>query len=218
MGLRGIAFSLCFSVLLFLGTALTVLLGATFLEMSPSVRDVRLLVLDNGAKIHVGAYQGSGLAIGDGLVLTAAHLLHGEPPIVEFPGGTPCEAEVVACDDDEDLALLFVPGLDGLVAHWAEPRLLDEVFVAGCPRGRDRICMPGEIMSLDDDLDGHAYHCNSSPMTFGSSGGIVFEVRGGRPILLGIVSRMDTQWQHVQWFVPAWRVRAFLGTQGVEIP
>lgn len=212
MGLRGITLS----AVLALGLGLVGVVVLT--DSTPSVRDVRLEVLGHVAMIHHGPYQGSGLAIGDGMILTAAHVVLGEegdgelpPPVVEFPGGTPCEAEIFACDAEEDLALLLVPGLIGLRDfRTVEPRVFDAVFVAGCPRGRARVCMPAEIMTLDDVIEDNFYHSNSSPMTRGTSGGPVFMVRGGRPVLLGVVSRMDREWQHVQWFVPGWRVTRFL--------
>lgn len=58
-------------------------------------------------------YEGSGFAVEDELVVTNAHVVAGADDVqVRRPDGEVLDAQVVVFDDDRDLALLRVPGLD----------------------------------------------------------------------------------------------------------
>lgn len=206
----------------FVYTALFVVCLFVGFELYPpaSVRDVRLEVVAATVRITTAHGQGSGLLFEDGIILTAAHLFIGEdneptkdPILVEVFTDPPAlaNAELLHIDAESDLALLasLLTSTIARATPWAEPVLLDQVYVAGCPLARRPMSMPGEILLLDDEIAGIPYHVDSAPMTFGTSGGPVFKIVRGRPVFLGVVSRMHTRSQNMQWFVPVSRVKAF---------
>ena len=65
--------------------------------------------------------QGSGVLIGDGLVLTSAHTLAGAEGGLQVrrPQGEPSPATLVGFDPNRDLALLTAPALAGTAAEFA---------------------------------------------------------------------------------------------------
>ncbi len=82
-------------------------------------------------------FDGSGVAIDDGLVLTNAHVVAGSESVeLRRPDGVVRPGRVVAFDADRDLALISVPDLGQapLALASAEPR--DEVAVIGYPGGQ----------------------------------------------------------------------------------
>jgi len=58
--------------------------------------------------------DGSGVVIGDGLIVTNAHVVAGSkhPTVFRHPDGTELDATVVAFDPDRDVAILRVPDID----------------------------------------------------------------------------------------------------------
>ena len=79
----------------------------------------------------------SGLVIGEGLVLTADHVLEREEGLtIRAEGGEPQEATFVGRDLSSDLAVLRVEGLSAPVAEYAErARVGQLVLAAGRPWG-----------------------------------------------------------------------------------
>lgn len=78
--------------------------------LDPAQRAVRLVTEGCG---HAAGRSGSGIAIGDGLVLTVAHLVARADAIdVSLAGGDDLPAQVVEVDLRRDLALLRVPWPD----------------------------------------------------------------------------------------------------------
>jgi S1-C subfamily serine protease len=58
--------------------------------------------------------DGSGAVVGDGLIVTNAHVVAGSkhPTVFRHPDGKQLDATVVAFDPDRDVAILRVPGID----------------------------------------------------------------------------------------------------------
>jgi S1-C subfamily serine protease len=61
--------------------------------------------------------DGSGAVVGDGLIVTNAHVVAGSkhPTVFRHPDGKELDATVVAFDPDRDVAILRVPGIDRAV-------------------------------------------------------------------------------------------------------
>ena len=148
-----------------------------------------------------GRRAGSGVILGTGaddrvLVATTAHLL---TPLttqavkVSVPHlGAVAEADIVAVDEEADLALLAAP-LDGLppVSMKGTAQLGDSVWVVGFPWGKSGTLVNGAVsqIGLSPDktgvvIDG-AVRMIDAPVNYGTSGGGVVEARTGR--LVGIV-------------------------------
>ena len=82
--------------------------------------------------------EGSGVVVGDGRVLTNAHVVAGTSRVVvQGADGDPVVASVVFVDPDTDVAVLDAPELSATPLAFAEeaPVLGDEAVIAGYPNG-----------------------------------------------------------------------------------
>jgi S1-C subfamily serine protease len=145
----------------------------------------------SGSAVLVGGESGAERRF----VLTAHHVLTsagGERLSVRLPSG-PAEATVVASDPDADLALLAISGPGGPEARLQQEAYLgDEVWVVAFPWGRSRTVVKGvvsQVAAPDEEAGAPAIagpvRLLDASISFGMSGGGVFDARTGR--LLGIV-------------------------------
>lgn len=155
---------------------------------------------ENGAR-----RAGSGVVIarrdGHSIVLTTAHLL--EPQMEQsVVVRTPLDnqehaATILMVNPERDVALLETPDLGMLPAKiGSDAALGDPVWVVGYPWGRQRTLVDGTVSQVDWDetaypepLEGHIRLINA-PVTYGSSGGGVFDADNGN--LLAIVRAYRT--------------------------
>lgn len=97
-----------------------------------------LALLIPGLLPREGTGSGTGFVVGEGYVLTAAHVVDGAVSITVHLGGRPYRANVVEANPRDDLALLWVERLPRVAAlPWA-PRLEgvgDQVVAVGHPHG-----------------------------------------------------------------------------------
>lgn len=83
-------------------------------------------------------YEGSGFAIGEGMVVTNAHVVAGADRVdVRRPDGTVLEGRVVTFDDDRDLALITVAGLGQQPLPLATASDGQDAVEIGYPGGQD---------------------------------------------------------------------------------
>lgn len=137
-------------------------------------------------------------------------------------GQTASEADIVAWNEQQDLALLRVRNYEDLYPHPAtmlskermkDLKLFQKVFVSGCPLLHPTYITEGRITSVSDEIDNQQYSMSNASITFGNSGGAVFLQETGEWI--GVPSRVAVQgWtdiaNHMGWFVPAFRVAEWL--------
>jgi len=101
---------------------------------------------------------GSGWVAGDGLVVTAAHVVAGESDTtVVASGGSPLPATAVWFDATNDVAVLQVSGLDRLPLPLTEARRGDPVAILGYPGDGAFRAVPGRIGTTLAVLGGDAY-------------------------------------------------------------
>ena len=97
----------------------------------------------DGAVVRVGGgwRGGSGVVIGDGLVLTNAHNVRHEGVVVVFADGRRAEAEVKGVDIDGDLAVLAVDTAGNPALSWssASPSIGTPVFAVAAADGGARV-------------------------------------------------------------------------------
>lgn len=107
------------------------------------------------------------------------------------------KAEIVAYNEDHDLALLRVLSPIAMV-HVAEiipkgdipkMRLFDETRICGCSLLHDPLPTKGEITGIREVIQGKEkeYLMTSAPGIFGNSGGALFDIQGR---VIGVVSRL----------------------------
>jgi S1-C subfamily serine protease len=135
---------------------------------------------------------GSGVVLGDGLVLTNAHNLRGDQVTVTFADGHTAEGRVAGQDVDGDLAVVGVDTGGSPAMPWAaesDPAIGTPVFALANPGGRGLRVTFGFVSGVDRSfrgprgrrITGSLEH--TAPLLPGSSGGPVVDAAGQ---LLGI--------------------------------
>ncbi|MEX2487147.1 MAG: MarP family serine protease [Nitriliruptoraceae bacterium] len=82
-------------------------------------------------------FDGSSFIVGDGLLITNAHVVAGADTVrVRFPDGTGHPATVVVFDPDADLALLEVDGVDRDALALDDAEVGEDAAVLGYPGGQ----------------------------------------------------------------------------------
>lgn len=162
-------------------------MSSTLGDFSKAVTDVVAAV--QASVVGVGP-AGSGVVVGDGLVVTNAHNVRGEVGIT-FADGRVATATVAGADLDGDLAVLSVDTAGAPVVTWSDGdvELGQLVIGLGRPGGRGLRTGVGFITGLGLSFRGPEGRTvtgaleHSAPLAHGSSGGPVVD-GGGR--LVGI--------------------------------
>lgn len=133
-----------------------------------------------------GRGGGSGIVVGDGLVLTNAHNVVVDEPTVSFADGRRASAQVKALDADGDLAVLAVETGETRPVEWADaaPERGAVVFALADPGGRGLRVTFGVLSATDEAFRGPRGRRiagsleHSAPLPRGSSGGPVVDADG----------------------------------------
>jgi len=167
-------------------------------EISSSVASVAERVGPSVVGLGRGWGRGSGVVVGDGLVLTNAHNLRDDEVTVSFADGRREAGKVAGADVDADVAVIAVDTGDAPAIEWAEdttPPIGAVVFALADPGGRGLRATLGLVASTGRSfrgprgrrIQGTIEH--SAPLPRGSSGGPLVDEQGR---LLGINAvRMD---------------------------
>jgi serine protease Do len=138
--------------------------------------------------IGQGWGQGSAVVVGDGLVLTNAHNVHGQEVPLTFDDGRTVTAQVRGIDVDGDLAVLAVDTGGVSPVEWADGSgavaVGLPVFALANPGGRGLRVTLGQVSSVGQSfrgprgrrVSGSVEH--TAPMAKGSSGGPVVDAAG----------------------------------------
>lgn len=151
-------------------------------DLSKAVTDVIGAV--QASVVGVGP-SGSGVVVGDGLVVTNAHNVRGEVQVA-FADGRTASANVAGADLDGDLAVLSVDTAGAPPVTWSEGDVeLGEVVIGlGRPGGRGLRTGVGFITGLGLSFRGPEGRTvtgaleHSAPLAHGSSGGPVVDSEG----------------------------------------
>ncbi len=186
-------------------TALAAQVSDLFAKVSPSV--VVLHTFEQGSpkfrdgEITTASIEGvgSGVLISeDGLILTAAHVVHVADSVhVEFQDGTRTLGRVLASDRDADIALVKIERApEGVMsvplADSDAVAIGDEIIVIGAPYGLGHTLSVGHIsgrrVADDDDLfAGTELFQTDAAINQGNSGGPLFTLDGE---VAGVVSHI----------------------------
>ena len=130
--------------------------------------------------------RGSGVVIGDGLILTNAHNVHDHEVPLSFGDGRTVTATVAGIDVDGDLAVLSAVTAGAPPIEWADgdPDVGAVVFALANPGGRGLRVTLGQVSSVGRSfrgprgrrVTGSVEH--TAPMAKGSSGGPVVDAAG----------------------------------------
>jgi serine protease Do len=173
----------------------------TFLdELESAVTGVAERVGPSVIGLGRGWGRGSGVVIGDGRVLTSAHVLRGDEVAVRRPDGEVAHGRVAGSDADLDVAVIAVDTGGAPAVAW-DPAVVTDlsagrpVFALADPGGRGLRTTLGIVTATDRSFRGPRGRRirgsieHSAPLPRGSSGGPLVDAEGR---LLGINSvRME---------------------------
>ena len=126
--------------------------------------------------------EGSGWVAARGLVVTAAHVVAGEHDTTVVPiGGGALQADVIAFDSHDDIAVLRVQGLDLAPLRLADPRRGTPVAIVGYPLNGPLDATAGRIGSTATVLGQDAYGRGPARRIVTSLSGTVEHGNSGGP-------------------------------------
>ena len=182
--------------------------SATLPEVVKRVRGAVVVIRTSGhtiaretpGKVVTVAGTGSGaLVTGDGLVVTAAHVVQAADAVaVEFPDGVRVRARIVASDPAADVALLKLDGVPpgASVVKFGnsdKAEVGDQIFVIGAPLGMAHTLTVGhvsarrEVHATFGGVGKTELFQTDAAINPGNSGGPMFNMNGE---VIGIVSRI----------------------------
>lgn len=141
-------------------------------------------------------------------------------------GANTIEAEIVAYDKDEDLALLKLRGTDPVPAvaklypRGQESKLMvgEPILTVGCGLGEPPVLTQGLLSVFGREIDSKEYWLCTAPSIYGNSGGATFLAESHE--FIGVPSRIAvTGWlgtsavTHLSYSIPITRVYDFLEQQ-----
>lgn len=176
-----------------------------FNRLSPSVMTLQGRQKKEGAVTVLG----SAVVVAPGELVTNRHVVDSASWWVAKHGNRTWRAHVIWVDPDHDLALLRVKGLSlpavGLDASSA-PSVGEEVLAIGSPEGLEETLSEGIVSGLRRYQGAYVVQ-TSAPISPGSSGGGLFDVRGR---LVGITTFGLVDGEDLNFALPAKWVKALL--------
>ncbi len=162
----------------------------TIPQISRSVVEIRSQATIEGELMFIGS--GSGVVIDPrGYILTCNHVVDDAERVQVDIDGFLLRAEVVAWDDQQDLALLKVDRVFTDIAVWGSSSDLvlgDTVWAIGYPFDVTKLVRRGVVSGLDFNIQGNPFVVSDAQINPGDSGGAVFNDRGQ---LVGISARIQ---------------------------
>jgi len=126
--------------------------------------------------------EGSGWVVARGLVVTAAHVVAGEQDTTVTPfSGRPLQAQAVAYDTRNDVAILRVPALTARPLRFVDPAQNAPVAIIGYPHDGPFNAVPGRIGTTANVLSDDSYGNGPVTRTVTSLSGAVQHGNSGGP-------------------------------------
>ena len=156
--------------------------------------------------------QGSGVTLAPEVVVTNCHVVK-DAAKIEVWGASSHHfpAKVLRRQIEQDLCLLYAPGLDTSAAkvnYASEPQPGERVYAVGSPRGLELTISEGLVSGLRGTALGDFIQ-TTVPISPGSSGGGLFNQSGE---LVGLTTLGLTSAQNVNFAIPTTRVKTWFGT------
>ena len=183
--------------------------AAVFQRASPSVF---VVWAGNGAEF---TSQGSAVALTPDLLVTNFHVVKGMKKFEAGRGDERHAATLTAFDEDHDLALLTVAGLDARPARIrtsAEVAVGEHAYAIGAPRGLELTFSDGLVSAFREEKGGRLIQ-TTAPISPGSSGGGLFDGNGH---LIGITTLTLRDSQNVNFALPTEWIEALRKGPGFD--
>lgn len=168
--------------------------------------------------IRSGNALGSGFALGNNCIVTNAHVIQDPRDItVSSYGGEEYSAFLLGMDEDQDIAVLAVPGADFPVLEVADPdamRTGDDVYAIGAPKNMAYTLTKGVISAKERKIGFYSYIQTDAPINEGNSGGPLLNAAGQ---VLGMNTFKITDSEGIGLAIPISRICDFVTELGVEL-
>ena len=158
--------------------------------------------IDGIAESCSAAMVGTGFIVSPERVITNAHVVAGviDPVVTVSNSKTQLSGKVIAIDRKKDIAIIYVPGLNGEKLTFIGPATPNEIgFVVGYPNGGNlrtsAVSVSSEFESIGTDIDGNG-ETKRDVIVFGgdvrpgNSGGPLLNEQGQ---VLGVVFAADAE-------------------------
>lgn len=168
--------------------------------------------------IRSGNALGSGFALGSNCIVTNAHVIQDSRDVtVQSYGGEEYRAYVLGMDEDQDIAVLAVPGADFPVLKVADPdaaRTGDDVYAIGAPKNMTYTLTKGVISARERKIGFYSYIQTDAPINEGNSGGPLLNAAGE---VLGMNTFKITDSEGIGLAIPITRICSFVTGLGVRL-
>lgn len=180
---------------------------------APNLEDA----LEGTVVVHTATGNGAGVSIGDGQVVTAAHVVDGSDAVRLRTNGDQLSAEVVALDEALDLALLQVHpedlgDLPEVPLRTTDAVVGEPVYAAGAPLGTHVQVSQG-IVSANTVINDVPHIQTDAAVNPGNSGGPLLDADGQ---VLGIVVSKSGDNEGIGWAVAGEEVADFVADAGTD--
>ena len=158
--------------------------------------------IDGIAESCSSAMVGTGFIVSPERVITNAHVVAGvkEPVVTISNTSIQLQGKVIAIDRKKDIAIIYVPGLNGTKLTFIGPTTPNEIgFVVGYPNGgiltTSAVSVSSEFESIGTDIDGNG-ETKRDVIVFGgdvrpgNSGGPLLNEQGQ---VLGVIFAADAE-------------------------
>ncbi len=161
---------------------------------------------------------GSGFIVSpDGYIVTSSHVVaKSDTATVRLADESTAEAEVVARDKDEDIALLKIDRKHLPAVQFGSSKSLRKgqtVAALGSPLGLEHSVTTGVVSNPAQEHKGHTYIQTDAALNPGNSGGPLIDENG---LVVGMNVKVAAGAENVGFAIPAERVCQFLDEHGVS--
>lgn len=168
--------------------------------------------------VYSGSSLGSGFAIGKDCILTNAHVIDNlDKVIVKTYSGEEYEAFVVGVDNEQDIAVLGVDGIEFpylTVADGSSIKTGDDIYAIGAPKSMAYTLTKGVISAQNREIRGNRYIQIDAAINEGNSGGPLLNDSGQ---VLGINTLKMSDSEGIGLAIPMETVKSFLLNLNLEV-
>lgn len=168
--------------------------------------------------VYSGSSLGSGFAIGKDCILTNAHVIDNpDKVIVKTYSGEEYTAFVVGIDNEQDIAVLGVDGIEFpylTVADSSSIKTGDDIYAIGAPKSMAYTLTKGVISAQNREIRGNRYIQIDAAINEGNSGGPLLNDSGQ---VLGINTLKMSDSEGIGLAIPMETVKSFLLNLNLEV-
>lgn len=168
--------------------------------------------------VYSGGSLGSGFAIGKDCILTNAHVIDNpDKVIVKTYSGEEYAAFVVGIDNEQDIAVLGVEGIEFpylTVADGSSIKTGDDIYAIGAPKSMAYTLTKGVISAQNREIIGNRYIQIDAAINEGNSGGPLLNDSGQ---VLGMNTLKMSDSEGIGLAIPMETVTTFLLNLNLEV-